>query len=612
MKSTTIARYAHPFFHVGLFTLVVFILWAGKAVIVPIAMAVFITFLLSPVTRYLENRGLKRVWASMLTIVGALLLTTVFGWVLSLQVTDLARTLPKHREQIKKKVSDLRQSGGGIVSSFMELIEDVSKEEKRTSHSETVITETGTSIIQGPPKPAEKEPVMIVKQEEPSVLVKLSSAATVIEPVAHSAIVLIFVIFMLIGAQDLRDRFLGSLGKGSLVGTTRVLSEAATKVSRLLFFQLLVNAAFGLMFAVGLYFIGVQYAILWGFLTTIMRFIPYIGTWMALLFPFSLSFATSDTWNQPLMVLGYFAIIDVLVANALEPLLFGRNTGVSPLALLISAVFWSWLWGAIGLLLSTPITVCLAVIGQHIPQLRTLALLLGNGPPLLPHLQYYQRLVGKDKNSAAKLLQEKATPETYLETYDGLVLPALALTARDKASGELSAAEEQRVYQLTSEIIEESQKVKAIEQEEGEATTTTLPQYKIVGISAHRSVEQLPFLMMKRECTEKGMDLIAVPAAYIPAQIEQVIRQTAPQAIIISLLPPGGFAQTKYLCKRLQKQNPDVPIVIFCWNNVKSYDQLLFHMKKAGATYLTTNLAQTLSQLEAMKQVTSIIQKESA
>ena len=579
-------------------TLVVFVMYAARAVIIPIALAVLGAFVLAPIVTIFEKGGLKRLPASLLTLVLAGLVFVGVGWMIVLQMTSLAEELPKHRTQIETKLDALR-GGGGPISAFMTMVDDLSRGKRKSDKPGKQTPPTGTTddpiqvqdVSKSPTDRGLGEVPVVVAAEDGSPATKLAeSAGAAVEPLATAALVVVLIAFMLNGREDLRDRVLAVIGQGRLLGATRVLSESAHKVSRFLLFQLIVNAGFGLILTVGLLVIGVDYAPLWGFLSALLRFIPYIGTWVSAVFPVALSFATSETWTQPIVVFAFFAVLDLITANVVEPVLFGHHTGVSPMALLIAVAFFTWLWGPLGLLLSTPITVCLAVIGQHVPHLRSLALLLGDQPALPRAVQYYQRLVANDKAGATAVAKELVAADGLLATYDGMVIPALTLASRDHAAGELTAEEESTVFEETAEIVAATT---------GPVVEAGTAGGVVLGVPAHRSAEGLPLKMLAQVLHPEGHRVAEATTQMLPAQVEAMIAETGARAVVVSVLPPGGLPQAVYACKRYRKKFPELPIVVAYWGPASHYDRVLDRFRRAGATAVTTTLGQTATQVRA-------------
>lgn len=612
------------------FALVVFILSVARAVIIPVALAVLFVFILSPLVRLVERTGLPRTPAVLLT----LLLTGAgmagLGYVIGGQVTALARELPAKKDKIKAKIDSLRGSGGPI-SELMAMVDELARgNEDRARDDKSAVTEDAQQKeqakqdaaqpqapvnIEVKPKsggglPGGGREVVIEKAAASGLEALAASVEPVIEPIVHTALVGVLVVFMLVQREDLRNRVIGLFGRGQVTGTTRVLTDAAERVSKFLLFALVVNASFGVILAVGLTIIGVDYAVVWGFLAACLRFIPYIGTWLSALFPFLLSFATSDDWTQPLMVFGFFAVLDLITANVVEPLLFGHQTGVSPVALLLATAFWAWLWGPFGLLLAVPITVCLAVIGQHVPHLKPFALMLGDKPALPVYVSFYQRLLAKDRAEAATLARPAAADATgaspNLAAYDAVVVPALLLARKDREADAVTAEEETAMFDTTADIVAAAAappKPAATPEATAEAAAAdtalaSLP--VVVGVPAHHRVEELPLMMLAAGLPPLGRRLVALTARQLPVEAEQAVDQYKAAAVVVSIVPPGGMPQAVYLIGRLRQKYPALVIVAAYFGKARSFDQLLVRLRKAGATYVTTSLTQTADTVKAV------------
>jgi predicted PurR-regulated permease PerM len=591
--ATTISPRAAFLQSLATIVLVVFVLAAARSVIIPILLAVLGSFVLAPIVGVIERTGLHRVPAALITLALALVSVCGIGWVVVYQVNGLARTLPEHRKEIQQKVDQLRGSGGPF-SAVLDLIRDVTAggAAADTSGNPGVEATDGTATTPN-------STIVVAPVDNSSELARMAQSALVlVEPLAAAGLVAVLIAFMLIGREDLRDRLLSVAGRERLLGTTRVLVDSAQKVSRLLLFQLILNAGFGLVLTVGLLIIGVPYAPLWGFLSALLRFVPYVGTWMSALFPFVLSFATSVGWGQPIAVFVYFLILDLVTANVVEPLLIGHNVGVSPIALLVAAAFWTWLWGTVGLVLSTPITICLAVIGQHVPRLRPLALLLGNTPALPAALRFYQRLLAKDRPGAAAVMAEASLHNGAAEMYDAVVLPALATASRDRAAGRLTAEEEQAVLESAFAIVDAAAPPAPAHNGVPQPAAAGPP--VIVSVPAHRSAEELPLRMISQVLLPEGYCVKEGTTQLLPAQVERLIEESGAGAVVVSVLPPGGIPQTFYLCRRLRKRFPNLPIVVSYTGPIANYDRLLVRMRKSGVTYVTTSLVQTCGQIRSL------------
>ncbi len=390
--------------------LIVAILILAKTVIVPLVLAVMLTFVLAPVVNAIQRCGFGRLAAVIATVILTGLLCGLVGWVLASQARHLAQELPTHRKEIDEKIAGLRTNREGTFPRLQKMVREV------------VNGETEADTVR--PKDVSKEAVVVARPTEPSNFEQLVNAAgPILEPLAQTGLVVVLVIFMLIQREDLRNRLIGLPGHGRLMGTTRVLVESAHRVSRFLLTQTLINVGFGIVFASGLLLIGVPYALLWGGLAVVLRFVPFIGSIIAAVFPLILAFAVSPGWTPPVLVLALVLVLELVTANIAEPLLIGHGTGVSPIALLVAAAFWTWVWGPIGLVLATPLTVCLVVLGQNFPPLRYFALLLGNAPALEPHIAYYQRLLAHDANEARQIADKQAQERGLDQVCDDVLLP---------------------------------------------------------------------------------------------------------------------------------------------------------------------------------------------
>jgi predicted PurR-regulated permease PerM len=562
--------------------LTVGVLYLAKSVIVPLALAVLLTFVLTPIVTAVQRRGLGRVPAVFVTVLLTFLLFGAVAWGVGMQLNKLARELPENKDKIQKKIADLRGSGEGVFGKLSQMFHELGEE---TAKAEEMANETA----------APEKQVVVARAEEPSTFERLAHiAAPVLEPLATAGLVVVLVVFMLIKREDLRNRLIGLLGHGQLTGTTQVLVDTAQRLGSFLLNQLLINVGFGIVFGLGLFLIGVPYAFLWGFLTAVLRFIPYIGSWAAVAFPLILSFAVSDGWRQPITVLVVFALIDVATANVVEPLLFGRSTGVTPIALLIAAAFWTWIWGPIGLVLSTPLTVCLVVLGQYVPRLSFFALLLGDKAALEPHASYYQRLLAKDQDEALHVVAEYARTKGPDQIYDGVLLPALILARRDRKKSGLTAEDEGFVFQATKEALAQQDREPAAKASDTESDVL------ILGYPAHHEAEELTLHMLALLLKADGCRVETLTTRALPAEIESRIERGNPALVFVAVLPPGGLVQAHYLCKRLRKRFAELPLVVGYWGAARNFDRLLTRLRSAGASYVTTSLLQSRSQILAL------------
>ena len=414
-------------------TLITASLYWAKAVLIPVALAIQLAFLLSPVVQAVRRIGIGHVPAVLLVVVLVFAGLGGLSWTIFQQMAQLIDDLPRYEDNIKRKIIDVRGAGKGSLL------------EKAQTVAQKVIGELEKSEQGGVEKPV---PVVV---QAPSALWQLP---TLLEPLATAGLVLVLVIFILLERGDLRNRVIRLVGYRRLTLTTRALDEAGRRISRYLLMHSLLNGSFGIAVGCGLLLIGLPYALLWGVLAAVLRFIPYVGPTIAALLPMVLSLAVFPGWHQPLLVMGLIVLLELAANMIMEPVLYGRTIGVSTVALMIAIAFWTWLWGPVGLLLATPLTVSLAVLGRYVPQLEFLGVLLSDEPVLETHTSYYQRLVAQDQDEAVELVEEYFRDHPLSEVYEAVLVPALYTAKKDQARGNLTADEMHFVVQTTREIVE--------------------------------------------------------------------------------------------------------------------------------------------------------------
>jgi hypothetical protein len=315
-----------------------------------------------------------------------------------------------------------------------------------------------------------------------------------------------------------------------------------------------------------------------------------------------LSFAISPGWAQPLTVIALFAVLDLVTANVVEPLIFGHSTGVSPVALLVAAAFWTWIWGPIGLVLSTPLTVCMVVLGQHVPRLKFLSLLLGDQPALAPHVAYYQRLLAGDQEEAAAVARQYAAGAGVEQLPDKVLIPALLMARRDRKHAGLTAETESLIFDATREILQRlrAERLEVDAPASDQPAEAAVPTSLVLACPSHHPAEELTLHMLADAAQPLGAKVEVVSTRTLPVEIETKIALEAPALVFLAVLPPGGVVQASYLCRRLRKKFPDLKIVVGYWGRVRDFDRLLVRLRSAGASYVTTSIAQTISQLRAL------------
>ena len=532
------------------------VLYFAKEVLVPLAMAILLSFVLAPAVRRLERWKLGRPLATLIVAFVGFAIIFAVGAFAAAQAVSLAARLPEYRQNIVEKIRALRHpKEESAIGRAAEALKDLEEE-------------------------AAPERPLPVKESPGSTLEAFSDFMTpVAKPLAMTLAVIVFTVLMLLNRENMRERVIGLLGPARINVTTKAMAEASYRVSRYLSMQLVVNGLFGMLFGTALYFIGVPNALLWGLLATVLRFIPYAGVWVAAAMPAVLAFAISDSWAPVLWTIAAFLAIELTLYNAVEPYLYGRTAGLSPLAVISAAIFWTWLWGPVGLLLSTPLTTCIAVIGRHVPEFGYLNMLLGVEPALSPDERFYQRLIALDHDEAAELIESYLTAHGIAATFDEVIVPALTLAETDRRKGSLEPARERFVYEHARQIIEEL--------EHAPSANSGAP---VCLVAAHDDADHVAALMVAKLLAPAQTFVMGAPA--LAAEIVQTVTQKQCKAVLISAVPPNAAHDAGYLARRLRRQLRDTKIVIGLWgadqNNGSARERLL----KLGVDEVLTRIAE--------------------
>ena len=580
---------------------VVTCLYWAQTIFIPVALAVFLTVLLAPLVTALQRRGLRRLPSVLLVVMLAAAVLSGGVWLVTTQVTSLAGEMPQYTENIKGKVKSLRHLGQGSVTSGLEkMMQKITAEwnlpaasQKGKDRDKPVVAASG------------KPTAVVLEPESPAWLARLPALlSSLLETLGSLALALVLVVFMLLKREDLRNRLIRLVSHGQITVMTKALDDAGQRISRFLLMQLIVNATVGLSVGLGLLAIGVQYAFLWGFLAAVFRYVPYIGIWIAAISPIILSVAMFEGWGQPLMVVGLFLTIELLAGNVAEPRLYGRSIGVSEVALLVAAAFWAFLWGPIGLVLSSPLTVCLVVLGKYVPQLKFLDVLLGDEPPLETYVTFYQRLLARDQDEATQLVLAQTKASSPEQVYDDILVPALNYAKRDRERDDLTESEEQFVLQATREILEdlgERREAATLAKEaihpEDQANASAPIQLRILACPARDQADRLA-LEMLRQLLDPAKWVVEVAAVEtLVADLVGQVAEHAPALVCIGALPPGGLAHARYLCKKLRARFPKVKIIVGRWGLTGSVEANREQFQDAGADLTATTMLETRSQL---------------
>jgi hypothetical protein len=415
----------------------------------------------------------------------------------------------------------------------------------------------------------------------------------------------VLMVFMLLERRELRDRVILLIGYRRVTVTTRALDEAGARISRYLLMQSIMNGSFGVAVGLGLFLIGVPYAVIWGSLAAAFRFIPYVGTYSAALLPFALSLAVFPGWLQPGLVVGLFLLLQLVTNMVIEPWLYGQSAGVSRVALLIAVTFWTWLWGPVGLLLATPMTVCLLVLGKHLPALGFIVVLMGDRPVIEAKARYYQRLLARDQDEAADIVEAYVSADGRESVYDAVLLPALYYAKQDRDRGLLTEGDAQFVGQATREILDvlAHDAPAPSERDPGDLSVSDPGADRrvwIVGCPARDEADALALEMVRHLLDPARYRIEMIGASMLTAEVVAWVDLHCPALLCIGAVAPGGLSQARHLCKRLRSRCPELKIVVGRWGLHDEKDADRQHLLAAGADSVETTVLdtqRTLTQL---------------
>jgi predicted PurR-regulated permease PerM/GAF domain-containing protein len=560
-------------------------LYFGRDIFIPFALAILLSFALTPLVNWLRRLKLPRIAAVLVAVSFAGILIAAIGFVVGRQVIQLADNLPSYRTTITQKIRSLQQSspGGGVVEKVTTTIEDLGKEisgerkpeEKRAETSGRLggtTSQEPVTVRLEPPRPRPLEVIQTI-------------IGPLLAPLATAGLVVIFVIFVLLEREDLRDRFFKLAGAGDLHKTTQALNDAAARVSRYLLMQLVVNSTYGIPIGIALYFIGVPNAVLWGLLAAILRFIPYLGPFLAALFPLALAVAVDPGWTMLLWVIALFLVAELISNNVVEPWLYGSSTGLSSLAIIMAAIFWTTLWGPVGLFLATPLTVCLVVIGRYVPQLEFLGVLLGSDPVLAPEERLYQRLLAGNLEEAVEIAEDYVDAHSSREFYDNVAIPALRLAENDRQRSTTDTNYRRLVADTAICVVRE------VEDHVGEkkAASTDEPDEQTDGgrsvsagearppsvlcLAGRTELDRAAAEMMAQVLGEREIGARVLPPIAVSQGALGQLDLNGVQVVCLSYLHPQPQVYARYICRRLRRRAPQLKLVVCCWNPVRGQGQ---------------------------------------
>jgi len=533
------------------------VLYLAREVLVPVALAVLLAFLLAPAVRRLEQWKVGRTPSTLLVSLLAFAIVFAIAGVAGTQAVALGAKLPEYRHNIVQKIHALRTpKRDSNIGKAAEAIKDLEEE----------------AAPERPPIPV-KETAASPFEAAGDYLAPIGT------PIAMTFAVIILTILLLLNRESMRERAISLAGPGRIHVMTKAMAEASYRVSRYLMTQIMVNAMFGIPFGIALYLIGIPNALLFGLLGMVLRFIPYAGVWIAVAMPAALAFAISDTWTPVAWTLGVFFALETVLAYGVEPWLYGKSAGLSPIAIIMAVLFWTWLWGPIGLLLATPLTVCVSVIGRYIPELGYLNTLLGVEPVLSPDERFYQRLIALDQEEAAEVAEAHGATHGGAAALDEVVMPALLLAGRDRDKGALEPARERFVVENIRRIAAE------LELPAAPASSS------VCILAAHDEGDAVAGQMLARLI---GTDrVIAAPA--MPSEVAEAVKRGACRAVVISALAPHAASHAGALARSLSGQLGGARVIAGLWGSPEELGRARDRLAKLGVDVVVTRLSEALA-----------------
>ncbi len=577
--------------------LVVAALYFAREVLVPLALAVLLSFLLAPAVRLLRRLRAGRVTAVGLTVIVAFLAIFAFGGVVAEEVSLLGPHLPEYQHNIEVKLRALPRA-----IPLQHWAAELRRVTMAWRRSQTAPATPSASTPESTPAAAEPAKPLPVQIESPEVT-PLQLAETVVgpllQPLAMAGLVIVLVVFMLLEREVLRDRLLRLAGAGDLHRTTEAMNEAAQRVSRYLTSQLAVNAVEGTLIGIGLAIIGIPNAALWGILAMLLRFIPYIGIVIAAIFPMALALAVAPGWSLVVWTALLFIATELIVANLVEPRLYAGTTGLSSLAVILAAVFWAWLWGPIGLLLSMPMTVCLLVLGRHVPQLRFLDVILGSDPVLTADETFYQRLLAGDPEEATEQAEEFAKEHSIDEFAEQVAIPMLARAQADSDHGILPPERRETVKNGFARILENLFDDSVIEDLTTEGGARGPESGFIVCLAGRNELDEAAAMLLASLLRARGHRAYVFPVDSAGALGGHRVALRDAAVVCLSLISTASAARARHIVRRLRRRAPRARIVVCFWGLGETNAPPAETLPITAADAIATTLAEAIADIEA-------------
>jgi predicted PurR-regulated permease PerM len=592
---------------------VIVVLYLARAVLIPLALALTLSFLLAPMVTWLQKLSVRRVPAVALVMLISVATVGGMAWVVADQLLEVANDLPKYALNIHHRIEAFHFPTDSGLARATKSLEEIDKEFSELA-SNPATPPAGSQAKTASPVPGPL-PVQVVTVPANAWQRLGEMLGPALLPLGTAGMVLIFTVFILIKQEDLRNRLLRLGGLAQLNAMTLALDDATRRVSRYLVMLFLVNTCYGICYGAGLFLIGIPNAILWGVMAGVLRTVPYVGVLTASAFPFALALAVFNGWGPPVMVLLLFAVLELVAGNIVEPWLYGAHTGISSLALLVTTVFWTILWGWAGLVLAVPLTVCVIVLGRYVPRMSFLHVLLGDETALSVEAQFYQRLLALDQDDARTIAITFLKGHSLASLYDDVLVPALTLAEQDRHKGELDEMRESFLFLSVSEIVSElaisgtdefSTKSKKLKWRQMPPVAQGLPSIsvapapstiRIFCLPANDQADEITASMLSQLLERAGHGVLSLSVGSSFEEIWTYLPPEPQDVVCISAVPPFAFAQSQALCQRIRMHLPEIKIVAGIWGFDGDLDKAAERFGSTPPDRVVASLAQAVEQI---------------
>lgn len=581
------------------------ILYFGRQIFIPIGLALVLSFLLTPLVDWLQKIHFRRVPAVITVMVLCFALMVTVGWAVTGQFLEIMGHMEDYQTNLDEKIQSLHPHRGAPLIQARKTVQELNKELSAPPDDGTKASNSTDRSAHAP------HPIPVQVTAPPATLVQdlHGFLGPLAGPMETAGLVIIFSTFMLIYHEDLRNRLIRLGGQGQLGVVTQALEDASQRLSRYLMLQFLVNTCYGSLFGIGLYLIGVPHALLWGALGALLRFVPYAGPWIATAFPIVMAIVVFPGWKHALLTLALFAVLELVTANLIEPWLYGRNVGISPLAILVAAVFWASLWGPVGLILSTPLTLCLILAGRYVPRMGFLEVLLGDAPALTPQEIFYQRLLAMDQDEARNVVETYLHDKSPQDLYESVLIPALRLAEEDRHMDILGDRSSEFISQTTRELIDDLRERPVSPEPDanvagiGPRLSSKFTEARIVCVPARDEADELVGMMLADLLQRAGN----LQARYLAINtVEQMLEEIEKGGFTIaclSALPPFAVGQARSLCKRLHARFPGIAIVVGLWGFSGGVPKAQERVGPSCTDAVATTLSEAMLQFQRLAEL---------